>query len=49
MKFINSVSAIAGAPGTIREDENTIQELKRLGEGVVEVIRKFSEVKRNVV
>jgi multimeric flavodoxin WrbA len=48
MKFVGSVSAIAGGPGRIREDEKTMQDLRRLGEMIVEVIRKFSEVK-NVV
>lgn len=49
MKFIGSVSAIAGAPGSVREDGNKIQELRQLGEKMAEVIKKAKEVKKDVV
>ncbi|UCD07162.1 MAG: flavodoxin family protein [Candidatus Aenigmatarchaeota archaeon] len=49
MKFVGSVSAIAGAPGSVREDENKIQELRQLGERMLEVIKKAKEVKKDVV
>jgi len=49
MKFINSVTAIAGAPGSVRENENTIQELRQLGERMVEVIKKAKEVKKDAL
>lgn len=49
MKFVGSVSAIAGAPGSVRENENKIQELRQLGERMLEVIKKAKEVKKDVV
>jgi multimeric flavodoxin WrbA len=49
MKFVGSVSAIAGAPGSVREDENKIQELRQLGERLAEVIKKVKEVKKDAV
>lgn len=49
MKFVGSVTAIAGAPGSVREDENKIQELRQLGERLAEVIKKVEEVKKDAV
>jgi multimeric flavodoxin WrbA len=46
MKFLGSVAAIGRAPGSVRENENTIRELRQLGERLAEVIKKSSEVKK---
>ncbi len=49
MEFVGSVSAMARAPGSVREDENKIQELRQLGEKMAEVIKKAKGVKKDVV
>lgn len=46
MVFVGSVTAIARAPGSVRENEETIQELRQLGANMYEVIKKSTEAKK---